>query len=71
MALWTQADVDALKAAVASGVLSVEYAGPPARRVTYHGLAEMRSLLASMQADVAQAAGTGTRYRLVSSSKGL
>ena len=71
MALWTQADVDALKAAVATGVLSVRYEGPPARQVTYHGLAEMRSLLASMQQDVARQAGQGTTYRLAATRKGL
>ena len=72
MATWTQADVDALKVAVASGVLSVRYEGPPARQITYHSLVEMRNLLASMQADVAaSAAGGATRYRLVSTRKGL
>lgn len=71
MATWTEADVAQLKAAVASGVLSVEYAGPPARRITYQSLAEMRSLLASMEADVAQAAGTRQSYRLAATRKGL
>lgn len=70
MATWTQADVDALKVSVASGVLSVRYDGPPARTITYHSLAEMRSLLASMQQDVAAAAGR-TSYRLASTRKGL
>lgn len=71
MATWVQADVDVLKAAIASGVLSVEYAGPPARRVTYHGLAEMRSLLAEMQADVGATAGTRSSYRFAATRKGL
>lgn len=71
MPTWTQADVDALKAAIATGVLEVEYDGPPKRRVRYHGLAEMRALLASMQQDVAAAAGTTTNYRFGSSRKGF
>lgn len=48
MAIWTQADIDRLKAAVAEGVLSVSYAGPPARAVTYQSLDAMRSLLREM-----------------------
>jgi hypothetical protein len=71
MATWTQADVDALKLAVGSGVLSVRYDGPPARQITYHSLAEMRSLLASMQQDVARAAGRVSGYTLAATRKGL
>ena len=63
MATWTQTDIDTLAAAVATGVLSVEYSGPPARRVTYHSLAEMRSLLAEMRAAVGDAAGTRQSFR--------
>lgn len=70
MATWTQADVTTLKAAVASGVLQVRFDGPPARSITYHSLAEMRSLLASMQQDVARAAGT-TSHRYLTVKKGL
>lgn len=71
MALWTQTDIDNLKVAVASGVLTVRYDGPPARMVTYHSLAEMRSLLAEMVREVAAAAGNGTAYRLASTRKGV
>ena len=71
MSVWTQTDVDALKAAVATGVLSVEYVGPPARRITYHSLSEMRSLLAEMVADVASTAGTRASFRLAGFSKGF
>jgi hypothetical protein len=46
--IWTQADIDKLKSAVASGVLTVSYAGPPARLITYQSLVEMRKLLAEM-----------------------
>ncbi len=71
MATWTQTDVDNLKAAVATGVLTVTYDGPPRRSITYQTLAEMRSLLAEMTAAVASAAGTRTSYRLVATRKGL
>ncbi|KKK77491.1 hypothetical protein LCGC14_2853090 [marine sediment metagenome] len=49
---WTQADIDTLKAAIASGVLSVSYGGPPSRSTTYQNLSEMRKLLAEMIRDV-------------------
>jgi hypothetical protein len=71
MAVWTQADIDTLKAAVASGVLSVNYAGPPARSITYQSLDAMRSLLAEMVAEVSAASGTGAPYRLAATRKGL
>lgn len=70
MGIWTQTDIDTLKAAVASGVLQVRYDGPPARMVQYQSLGEMRKLLASMVADVAAAAG-GTSYVLASTRKGF
>lgn len=71
MATWTSADVTALKAAIASGVMSVEYQGPPSRRITYHSLAEMRSLLAEMIADVATEAGTRKTFRFAATNKGF
>lgn len=64
---WSQDDIDKLKAAIASGVLSVSYAGPPARSITYQSLREMRDLLAEMTAS----ARTSPSYRLVSTRKGL
>lgn len=67
VAFWTQAEIDALKAAVASGVLSVTYAGPPARTITYQSLADMRALLAEMVAT----STNGTPYRLAATRKGL
>jgi hypothetical protein len=67
---WTQAEVDALKAAVASGILTVTYDGPPRRSITYQSLAEMRDLLAEMLGVVAASTG-GTTYRLASTRKGL
>ena len=71
MALWSQDDIDTLKAAVASGVLTVSYAGPPSRTITYQSLAEMRSLLAEMVADVAESSGTRKRYRVSAHTKGF
>lgn len=64
---WTQAEIDTLKAAIASGVLTVSYAGPPARSITYQSLAAMRDLLAEMERSV----NGGRRYRRVAFSKGF
>ncbi len=70
MATWTQADVTALKGAVASGALTVTYDGPPRRSITYQSLSEMRALLASMLQDVAATSG-GSNYRLAATRKGF
>lgn len=69
-AIWTQAQIDELKAAIASGVLTVSYSGPPARSVTYQSLKDMRELLAAMLQDQAQAAG-GRSYILAATRKGV
>lgn len=72
MATWTQADIDRLKEAVSSGILTVRFDGPPGRTITYQSLPEMRSLLASMQQDVAEQTGQGrTTARLFSVKKGF
>jgi hypothetical protein len=55
VAFWTQADIDELKAAIRSGVLTVTYAGPPATAVTYQSLAAMRELMAEMRREVEEA----------------
>lgn len=47
---WVQADIDALKAAIASGQLMVRSGD---RMVTYRGMAEMKEALALMEAEVA------------------
>lgn len=67
MATWTQADIDTLKTAIASGVLSVTYGGPPSRTVMYQSLGQMRELLAAMIRDVN---GT-TTHRKVKFRKGF
>jgi hypothetical protein len=68
---WTQEDVDALKEAVKSGLLTVSYSGPPARTITYQSLDAMRKLLADMVADVATEAGTRPSYRRAAFSSGF
>lgn len=65
--IWTEGDIVTLKKAIASGVLSVSYAGPPARSQTFQSLEAMRSLLAEM---VGQVYGH-TALRRTSFSKGF
>jgi hypothetical protein len=65
---WTQAEYDALKAAIARGVQTVSYNN---RTVTYHDLESMRELLAEMERDLAGQAGSAYPYRLAATSKGL
>ncbi len=71
---WTQADVDQVRAAVialATGtrVVTVSYAGPPARSVTYGiaELGELRKLLSEME----RSASGATRFRRAAFSKGF
>lgn len=68
---WTQADVDALKAAAASGILTVRYDGPPARQITYQSLRDMQRQIALMEQEVARTSGTSTGYTLAATRKGL
>lgn len=65
--LWTEADIATLKKAVASGVLTVSYDGPPRRTITYQSLDAMRSLLAEMNRQVNAAPSS----RRVTWSKGF
>lgn len=64
---WTQADIDSLKKAIASGVLMVNFAGPPQREVQYQSTGAMRALLAEM---ISQVNGA-PRYTRVSFNKGF
>lgn len=57
---WTQKDIDALKAAIATGATKVRFADN--REVVYRTLADMRSTLAEMRAE---ATGTVQRSRYV------
>ena len=65
--MWTTADIESLKTAVASGILTVRYDGPPGRTITYQSLSEMRSLLAEMQRETKSAPA----YRLAQTRKGF
>lgn len=49
MSLYTQAQYDAIKAALASGVTTVSYQG---KSVTYRDFTEMLTLLSLMEADI-------------------
>jgi hypothetical protein len=71
MATWTQSDIDTLKAAMATGILTVTYDGPPRRSVTYQSLDAMSKQLSQMQRSVAQAAGKAKPYRLATMRKGV
>lgn len=64
MAQWTQADVDALKAAMAQGARVVQYSD---RTITFHSLTEMERLLGLMQAEVASITSAPRRWAVVSS----
>lgn len=55
---WQQSDADALKAAMATGVVDVTYSD--GSRTTYRSLADMRQVLALIEAEIAQAAGART-----------
>lgn len=71
MAIWTQDDVDELKAVIrlaAKGKI-VKYGGPPAREVTQQDLPELRELLAAMIHDVN--AATRPPRRLAVTKKGF
>ena len=61
---WTQSDLDALKAAVGLGVLTVRYND---RTVTYQNLTEMRALLAEMNRQITAA----PNQRFFATSKGV
>jgi hypothetical protein len=63
---FTQAQIDTLKAAIASGTLHVAFAD---RSQTFHSLEDMLKLLAYMERTTN---GTDTSYyRLAATSKGL
>ena len=68
--MWTEDERTKLRAAIASGVLTVRYDGPPARSVTYQSLSAMRALLAEMNRAIDGPNG-GQSYRLASHSKGF
>lgn len=55
---FTQTDIDALKKAIGTGALRVQFAD---REVTYRSLKEMREVLAMMRDEVDEASGTKVR----------
>ncbi len=63
---WTQADIDALKAAIAGGARSVTFGD---RTVVYHSLEEQLKALAVMETSVN--AATRSTYRVAATSKGV
>jgi hypothetical protein len=63
----TQADIDALQAAVNSGVRRVKYVD---REVEYQSLDEMRTMLSTLKMELAAANGT-PRYTKIATRKGF
>lgn len=68
---YTQQDVDTLKAAIASGTLSVRFGGPPERFQQFQDLTEMRKTLADIVAQTNTAAGTRRGVRIATFKKGV
>ncbi len=64
---FTQSDIDALKSAMASGELSVQFQD---KSVRYRSINEMQSVLAMMEREVGSGGASSSR-RFVSTSKGL
>jgi hypothetical protein len=67
---FTQADADALRAAIADGrgARSITFAD---QTVVFNSIDDMLKLLSVMQADANAASGTQTRTRLATTSKGV
>lgn len=64
---WTQTDIDTLRAAIASGILTVLYEGPPKRSITYQSVSAMERILARALREV-----NGTpAFRLAGTRKGV
>ncbi len=65
---YTQTQADALREALASGVLTVQYGD---KRVTYRSVGELREALAEVEAALARDAGTRVRQIRVTTRKGF
>jgi hypothetical protein len=66
---WTQDDVDAIKAALATGARDVQYSD--GSRVSYRSEAEMMSIMKRMQAEVAGSSVTRVKTVRFGTSKGF
>lgn len=67
---YTQADVDALKAAIATGALRVKFgSGPDSREVEYRSLSDMNATLATMLAEVSPTTAVRPRVSIVQHSR--
>ncbi len=65
---YTQTQADALREALASGVLTVQYGD---KRVTYRSVGELREALAEVETALARDAGTRVRQIRVTTRKGF
>lgn len=61
MAVYTQAQLDASRAALAAGVSIVQFEG---RRMEYRSLDELQRIIEIMQRDLGQAQNNGNRFSL-------
>ena len=59
---WTADDLATLERAIASGVLTVSYSGPPARSVTYQSMDAMLKARALVRSELAGPGRTAVRY---------
>jgi hypothetical protein len=60
---WTTEDLATLERAIASGVLTVSYSGPPARSVTYQSMDAMLKALSIIRSHLGNKSGqTVVRY---------
>jgi hypothetical protein len=66
---WTQDDVDAIKAALATGARDVQYSD--GSRVSYRSEAEMMSIMKRMQTEVAGSSVTRVKTVRFGTSKGF
>ena len=66
---WTQDDINALKASIATGIKDVQYSD--GSRVTYRSLEEMKDILGQMQGEVEAGAVKRVRTIRVNSCKGF